>query len=302
MKKIAKWIGIGLGVVVALLGIAAGTIYAMSSGDFDETYEVDVPEVKIPEDKESVAWGKHILETRGCQDCHGENMAGKVIMDNPAMGTIAGTNLTAGEGGVGKDYTDEDWVRAIRHGVGPDGKPLVFMPSHEYAGLGEKDLGPLVAYLKSLPPVDNTPAAVSPGPVARMLYLQGSMPILVPAKLIDHGAPMAEIPERKPTEAYGKYLAETCRGCHGDGFSGGAIEGMPPDFPPAANLTFHETGLKKWSEEDFKKTLRTGKTPSGKQLDTKYMPWKVTAKMNDDEIGALYTYFKSLEPVAEGNR
>lgn len=302
MKKVAKWIGIALGGIIVLIGIAVGTVFALSSQELDETYEVEVPKLNIPEDEKSIAWGKHILETRGCVDCHGQKLEGKVIMDNPAMGTIAGTNLTSGKGGVGSEYTDEDWIRAIRHGLGPDSKPLIFMPSHEYNSLGEADLAPLIAYLKSVPPVDNTPPEVSPGPMARMLYLQGSMPILVPAKLIKHDEPMGEIPERGANVAYGKYLAETCRGCHGDGFSGGKIPGMPPGFPAASNLTFHDSGLKGWSLEDFQKTLRTGETPSGKELDPKHMPWTITKKMSDDEIGALYKYFKSLDPIAHGNR
>lgn len=302
MKKIAKWLGVGLGALVVLVGGALGAVYAISSQDLDETYKVDPPDVKVPTDDKAIAWGKHILETRGCQDCHGERMQGKVIMDNPAMGTIAGTNLTPGKGSAVKKYTDEDWVRSIRHGVGPDGKPHIFMPSFEFAGMGAEDLGALIAYLKSLPPVDSAPPEVAPGPMARMLYLQGSLPILVPAKLVDHDAPMAKIPERGPTKEYGKYLAETCRGCHGSGFSGGKVPGMPPDHPVAANLTFHESGLKGWGKEDFMTTLRTGRTPEGKKLNPKFMPWTVTANLTDDEISALYAYFKSLEPTPEGNR
>jgi mono/diheme cytochrome c family protein len=302
MKKIAKRIGIGLAVLVAIVGIGVGVIFAMTSQDFDKTYDVDVPEVSVPSDQAKVAWGKHVLETRGCQDCHGAKMQGNVIMDNPAMGTIAGSNLTSGEGGVAQDYSDEDWVRAIRHSIGPDGKPLIFMPSHEYFGLGEKDLGSMVAYLKSLPPVDNTPPAVAPGPVARMLYLKGDLPMLVSADMIDHEKPLTTPPKPGPTKDYGKYMAQTCRGCHGDTFSGGKIPGMPPDFPAASNLTYHQSGLKSWSKQEFMTALRTGKTPDGKKLNPKHMPWKITQKMNDDEISAMYKYFKSLEPIAMGNR
>lgn len=302
MKKVAKWIGIGIGVLIVVIAVAVGAVFAISSQDLDKSYDVTVPAVEVPSDKEKIAWGKHILDTRGCRDCHGEKMQGRVFIDDPAMGTIAGTNLTSGKGSATKDYTDEDWIRAIRHGVGPDGKALIFMPAHEFTAMGAEDLGALVAYLKTLPPVDNTPPEVSPGPMARVLYLAGELPMLVPPEMIDHDAPLTDIPPRGPTKEYGEYLAATCSGCHGSGFSGGKIPGMPPEFPPAANLTPHDSGLKSWSREDFMTTLRTGKTPDGRQIDPKHMPWKVTANMNDDEINALYAYFQSLEPVAHGNR
>ena len=64
------------------------------------------------------------------------------------IGTLRAPNLTPG--GVGGTYTDTDWIRALRHGVAPDGTPLVFMPSWEYYYLSKEDLGALIAYLKQL--------------------------------------------------------------------------------------------------------------------------------------------------------
>jgi cytochrome c553 len=103
--------------------------------------------------------------------------------------------------------------------------------------------------------------------------------------------------------AYGKYLAVTCTGCHGEGLSGGAIPGTPPDWPPAANLTPDEaTGLGGWTEADFFRALREGKRPDGTDLQGDFMPWKLTAKMTDDEIRALWMYLQTLPAKAEGGR
>lgn len=302
MKKLGKWIGMIFGSIVVLLLAGVGIVYAVSSKHFSDSWDVEVEQLEIHNDDQVLERGKHIAQTRGCTDCHGEKYGGGILMDNAMMGTIAGTNLTSGEGGIGDDYSDTDWIRSIRHGVGPDGKPLIFMPSHEYNILGKRDLTALIAYLKALPAVDNRPPEVSPGPMARFLYVTGSLPMLVPAKLIDHDKERKPAPKVGPTVAYGKYLAEGCRGCHGDGFSGGAIPGMPPDFPPASNLTPHESGVSDWSRDDWEKALTLGETPAGKTMKREYMPWHMTAAMTETERTALWKFFQSLPATPEGNR
>lgn len=78
---------------------------------------------------------------------------------------------------------------------------------------------------------------------------------------------------------------------------------MPPQWPPAANLT-PEPGaaIARWSKAGFAATLRTGVTPEGRQLESLYMPWKVIGQMTDDEIEALWLYLRSLPPKGTGNR
>ncbi len=80
-------------------------------------------------------------------------------------------------------------------------------------------------------PADNELPESSPGPMARLLYRMGEMPMLVPAKVVDHEAPLREGPDPEVSAHYGGYLAQTCIGCHGSSFSGGAIPGMPPGTP-----------------------------------------------------------------------
>ena len=69
----------------------------------------------------------------------------------PGLLSIPTPNLTSGAGGVGATNTDEDWVRAIRHGVGHDGRALWVMPSLSFSRLSDEDLGALIAYLESRP-------------------------------------------------------------------------------------------------------------------------------------------------------
>jgi mono/diheme cytochrome c family protein len=298
MRRVFKWTGIVLGSFVGLVLLGFAVVYAVSERRMHRTYRVEPPAVAIRSDAQTVARGKHIALTRGCTDCHGENLGGKTFIDAPPMARLFADNLTPGRGGVGKRYRDGDWVRSIRHGVDPAGKPLLFMPSHEYNTLSDEDAGALVAYLKTVPPVDNSLPENSVGPIGRVLYLTGQVP-LVPAELIDHKARPRAAPPVGPTAAYGKYLATGCTGCHGQGFSGGEIGG-PPGIPEAANLTPHATGLARWTEQDFIRALREGKRPDGSKIDD-FMPWRTTARMTDDEIRALWAYFRTLPPREKGN-
>ena len=94
-----------------------------------------------------------------------------------------------------------------------------------------------------------------------------------------------------------------CTGCHGDTLSGGKIPGTPPDWPPALNLTpYPGSSTDVWSQAEFIRTLRTGITPRGNQLDTRYMPWKVLGQMTDDELKALWLFLRSAPPKEYGNR
>lgn len=53
--------------------------------------------------------------------------------------------------------------------------------------------------------------------------------------------------------------------------------------------------MAKYSLEDFKKILRTGITPDGRQIESKNMLWKITKELNDLETNALYKFLKSLD-------
>jgi mono/diheme cytochrome c family protein len=105
------------------------------------------------------------------------------------------------------------------------------------------------------------------------------------------------------TVEFGKHMAATCFGCHGSNLAGGQIIGGDPSWPPAKNLTPHpDAVMSRWSLEDFKATLRTGKRPDGTELlppMNGIMPY--ANKMTDVELEALYLYLKSLPPIANGN-
>src|SRR5687767_1231788 len=175
MKTLLKIVGYGLGAIVVLIAIGAAAIYAGSNAKLKKTYVVNVKPVNIPAapDATVMARGKHLAITRGCTECHGADLGGAKVFENGAMGAVHGPNLTRGQGGVPANWTDLDYVRAIRHGVTPDGRGLFLMPSTDYANFSDDDMGALIAFIKSVPAVDRARGPVALGPIARGLTAAG---------------------------------------------------------------------------------------------------------------------------------
>ena len=300
MKIWLRRLGIGaIALIVLLAGTAAG-IYGLSTRGMTRLYDVTPAKLAIPTDSASLARGRHVAEAIGkCVDCHGEGLRGSAMIDDGAFGRLVASNLTRGKGGVIDNYSDEQLVRAIRHGVKPDGKPVLFMPSSEFYYFSDEDLAALIAYIRSLPPVDNELAPTKLGFIPRMLYVAKKME-LIPAEVIDH-ANRPTIPARGATREYGLYLAQTggCMGCHGPGLSGGAIPGAPPSFPKATNIT--PTGLTGWTEASFMQAMRSGVRPNGTKIDP-FMPWSRIGQLTDEELRALWLYLASVPGRESGTR
>jgi cytochrome c553 len=284
--------------IVLLLGVVGATLYGVTGRYFNRKYEIKAESVNIPSDAAAVERGKRFANAIGkCTDCHGANLQGHVMINDPMFAILAAPNLTSGKGGVAANYkTDADWIRSLRHGVRPDGSALLFMPSQYYYHLSDQDLGDIVAYLKSLPPQDNEVPARAIGPIARALTAAKKLPPL-PVEQIDHDAPRPADVAPGVTVEYGKYMAVVggCEGCHRANLAGGKDAFGPPGAPPPSNLT-PAGALATWSEQDFFNALRTGKRPDGSNIDP-FMPWRFTAQMTDDEIRALWLYIKTLPPT-----
>jgi len=301
IRKILKWIGIVLGSLIGLLVMALVVLYIIGTAKWNKLhgqYEVPVETIIVPTDQASIARGEHIATIRICKECHKETLSGQ-FATVPGLVTLSIPNLTSGAGGVGDTNTDEDWVRAIRHGVGHDGRGLALMPSGVFYYLSDEDLGALIVYLKSLPPVNNEMPPTDLGPLGRVMLPLGQLPeAIVPnVTVIDHDAPRPVAPKPGVTVEYGAYLANTCTLCHGSNLNGQTLhEGS--NVYVALNLTRGgEVGF--WSEEQFIATMRTGVTPGGHQL-IEFMPWKYFGQMTDDELKAVWLYLQSLPALEQG--
>jgi mono/diheme cytochrome c family protein len=294
IKKILKWAGIVVGSLIGVIVVIALVLFLLGSSKVGKDYDVQVASIPIPTGADAVERGRHYIETLGlCSECHGDRLEGDILEDDPAFGTLAPPNLTSGAGGIGGTLTDIDYVRSIRHGIGRDGKSLVIMPSHHYNSISDADLGAIIAFLKSLPPITNQVPETKLGPLGKVITLMAGD--LLPASVIDHTAARPPEPIPGVTAEYGKYLSNICTVCHGENLSGGSVPGESGDAPVGRNLT-PKGALVSWSESDFMNTLRTGVTPAGEQLDEEFMPWPHFKHLTDDELKALWLYVKALPP------
>jgi len=300
MRKGLKIAGIIFAGIAVLLFIVTATIYAITQKHWNTTYELSVDPVEVSDDPLVIGHGRHLLTIRGCFDCHGDNLAGKIFLEDPVVGRIVATNLTAGEGGIGAQYSDEDYVRAIRRGIKQDGAPVLFMPSHEYSLIHQRDMNAMVSYIRYAEPVDNHLPENKINIPMRAMYVLDNDLHLFPARIIDQSLP---IPLEEPATVLekGMYLSTTCIGCHGRNLSGGRIPGVPPDWPEASNLTPNGE-ISTWSEADFFRAMREGVTPDGRKLQEEFMPYSMVGQMTDEELHALFAYLNTLEPVQTGTR
>ncbi|MBC7878724.1 MAG: cytochrome c [Anaerolineales bacterium] len=297
MKKIFKWIGIVLGSLIGIVLVLGVVLFLLGNARLNKVYDFPSSNIVVPTDAASIEYGKHRAETL-CQGCHGDDLSGIVNWFSAGpLGTIDSANLTAGEGGIGSEYDTEDYVRAIRHGINAEGKPIFMTAVTATAHLSNEDLGAIIAYLKTIPPVDNTTNGQNFTPLARVLLAAGALGKL-PVEEVSHETNVVA-PEPGATVEYGEYIVNIndCRVCHGKDLNGGpfpdpTITKISPNLTRGSELAF-------WTEEQFINTMRTGVTPSGHELDAEFMPWKDYALFYDDELKAIWMYLETLPKLEQ---
>ncbi len=296
MKKFFKWFGIVLGSLLGLIMLIFLGLAFKGNSILNKTYDVQVEKITIPTDADSIARGEHWVKAE-CIGCHGDNLSGGPFFKAP-FASFDAKNLTSGKGGIGSEFKDEDWIRALRHGIGPDGLSVFIMPATDFRYLSDQDLGDIIAYVKSVPPVDKEISEPSFNLLGKAMVGAGifGKGVLV-ARDIEENPATFSYPAAGVTPEYGEYLinASGCRVCHGTKLSGG----KSPD-PTAINAPNLTPGgeLIAWEEADFIKALRTGVAKSGHQLDPKEMPWEHFKNFSDDELKAIWAYLK-IQPKLE---
>jgi mono/diheme cytochrome c family protein len=284
---------VALTVLVSGAGAAFMVLAEMGDRKLARHIDVAVTPVAFRSDAASVERGAYLFRSRGCGDCHGADGAGHVVIDDGKGMLVRSPDITPAANGVAAAYTPSDWVRTVRHGVKPDGRPVMIMPSEEYNRFVDDDLAAVVAYVRQLPPAAGTKAEIRlPMPV-KALYAVGL--VRDASEKIDHSlAPPQPVPEGI-TPAHGAYVANGCIGCHGARLAGGKIPGAPPSWPPAAKLTPGAgSALDRYaSAEQFMAMLKTGKRPDGSSVST-VMPFASLKEMNEVDVRALYLHLRSL--------
>ena len=275
--------------------------------------------MRIVPSAERLERGRYLAEHQlFCIHCHSEKDSSKylspvkpglafaggecfVAPDGPAVSACP-PNLTSDpETGLGT-WTDDEISRAVREGVSRDGRALFpIMPWDLFSKLSDEDVGSIVVYLRSLPPIKKMNPKTSIGFPIDLMNRVMPEPIR---------KPQGDVP-KTDVRAYGEYLANVsgCHSCHsaeqdyagGNEFSGHAWVGFEASvFTP--NITPDvDTGIGQLSKEAFIGRFQAmaeidPDAPSGIETRTA-MPWRQFSGMSEGDLGAIYEFLSKLPPI-----
>lgn len=308
LKKILKWTVLSL---LTLVVVVIALIYVRQS----KTYDAPYPDLHASTDSTIISRGNYLVNGPAhCSHCHNpvENWdriaAGEEVpleggfVFNLPIGTIITPNLTPHATGIGK-WSDPEIARALRYGVGADGRALLdMMPFHNTS---DEDIIAILSYLRQQPAIEKVTPPNDWNAMGKAIYAFVMEPV---------GPEGGEVPKSvkaDTTAKYGEYLANyvaNCRGCHtnrdlktgayvGEYYAGGFA--MPSSTTPGIicvtpNLTPHEgTGrIASWSQDQFIKRMRAGRIIPGSE-----MPWEPFQKFSDNDLKAIYAYLQTLPEV-----
>ncbi|MES2015757.1 MAG: c-type cytochrome [Pseudomonadota bacterium] len=296
MSTWMKRTSVALGALAALAVAAVLIGKQMGERKLLRTINVRVDALAAQPGPTSLEQGRYLFATRGCADCHGANGAGKEVMRSGAM-LVVSPGIAPGANSAVAAYRTEDWVRTLRHGVKPDGRPVMIMPSEDYNRLTDADLAAIIAYVTQLPPAPGRSRVIALPVAVKVMYALGM--VKDASEMIDH-ALAPEVPVKAEVSvAHGRYVAKSCIGCHGTTFSGGKIPGAPPEWPAPARLApgAGSAMVRYRSPELFMAMLRSGKRPDGSAISP-VMPFGSLSQMNDTDLRALHRYLQTLPPAS----
>ncbi|MEJ5199553.1 MAG: c-type cytochrome [Anaerolineae bacterium] len=250
------------------------------------------PNLTVARTPEQIARGEYLVNL-SCIGCHsaagpdgapslqpplsgGTDMA--AVEGFGFVGALVAENLTPG--GKLAGYSDGELFRTLRHRVDKNGDLLIFMSLLPYAQLSDADTEAIVAYLRSLPPAEQSAATGD-----RLSFIGALMFGAGMFGTPERGAATVTAPPQGVTAEYGKYVATygDCRGCHGPDMTGTPASAFGPAIPNP------RPSVSTWTLAQFAQTMRTGVRPNGAPF-TEAMPWQSAARMTDDDLAALYTY------------
>ena len=277
MKRILKGLGLLVCALFALGFVVVLYVFIASERVVARTYDVPLSSFDAPSDRESVRRGKRIATIVGCTSCHGAQMEGAIMFDEPNIARIAAPNLTS----VVKEYTDAELERLIRHGVKRDGRSLWIMPSMMFSHLTDDDLADVIAYVRSAPERDGVGRELTLRALGRVgVVTEKFKPVVAE---LDADIQRAA-PDHTDPMSYGRYLVmNACTECHG-----AKLQGF--EFLKAPNLLISAA----YSEADLAKLLRTGVALGERKLDLMSRASALRfVGLTDVEIHAIRTYLNA---------
>lgn len=301
---------------ILVIGIGIGVIYLFTA------YPAvgPAPDISVELTEQQINRGKYLAEhVTVCIDCHSTRdwskfsgpikagtygRGGDVFTEEMGLpGTFYAKNITPHNL---SDWTDGDIYRTITTGVTREGRAMFpLMPYPAYAQMDPNDVRAIIAYLRSLQPIEyEAPES------------KANFPMNLILRTIPQPADPMERPSPENPAQYGKYLATIggCAECHTPQQQGQAIEGMflaggfeyqmPSGTVRSANITPHkQTGIGSWSKQMFVDRFKQYDVPTDSLPDIEssqfntVMPWQMYAGMTESDLEAIYAYLQTVEPV-----
>jgi len=277
------------------------------------------PVMTAPTNAEAIARGRYLVNhVTGCTGCHsqvdetipgepiveGRTGSGRDFGDDGTPVHLRAANLTPDpETGLGR-WTDGEIARAIREGVGREGRPLFpMMPYRTYAEtLSDGDVLDIIAYLRTLKPITNDAGKTR-------VAFPISMFIRAVPRPIEGSPPPSPSPSDK--KARGAWLLRvcSCNDCHdsvddkmrkipGKTLAGGMEFPLPNGRGKAIapNITSDAaTGVGAYKDEDLRRAIDEGKGKDGRPLYM--MPWWYYRGMTSEDKDALLAALRDVPPV-----
>lgn len=281
--RVLRWVGTTLSGLLTVVFVIALVLALVGYYKLNRKYDNPVLEITVQATPELLARGARIVSF--CAGCHGAEEAlpldgqdWSAEMPFP-VGSIWAPNLTPAHLGA---WSDGEIIRAIREGIHPSGRSLLFMPSSAFRNLSDADVHAIVAYLRSQ-------ARIEPDTPPNKLNVLGAIMVNI-GPAFEAQPPVTGpvvAPPAGPTAAYGEYLTSiTCAVCHGEDLGG--------------NPVFEAPGLvgagRGWTEEQFIGFMRTGVRPDGRAVDGDAMPWRIFMEFlaSDDDLKAIFARLAAL--------
>lgn len=258
----------------------------------------------LPVAPDAITRGASLVEgIAACGFCHSLNgkpgqplSGGRTLVDSD--GEVQAPNITLAKSGL-RGWKESDVVHALRQNEKPDGSTIARTAHLGFEWLSDGDLSGVIAYLRTLPPVEHEIPSRSGDPLALGLF-KGTRAVkgLVPS-----------VEPRFPA-AYGQYLADhvaRCASCHntpagiigGEEYWAGGIEvSFDGEYKTAPNITSSKTsGIGTWSEKAITNFITTGRAPDGHLVDPRFCPTEFFRRGSESDIAALVTYIRSVPPI-----
>jgi mono/diheme cytochrome c family protein len=275
MKRLAKWLGAGLAVLVLLGGAGLGVLYATTQSQLRRPEMQVTAVLPVGDPKE----GARLAQVLGCRGCHQDDLSGAVFMEQPNVLRLVAPNLTR----VRDDYDAAAWVRLMRTGTKADGTLAIGMPNAAHQRLTDREIADLVAYVRAAPRVDTAGLGTTRlWPLARLGMVTGKFRV---ETLAGDTPESPQVLAQRGTQDRGEHLAYiACSGCHGADLEGGdaATHHAPP-----LKVT------KAYDARSFARLLRTGTTLAGTDSATGMMSQvsrRHFSSLTDGEIADLHAY------------